>query len=202
MRTMIPSVGLLVFVVGCGGQKINSSEAEAVLQSQVMMVGELYRTVYDAVTGVSVPDGLTVDASAGTVTGTLDGGDNFTGTVDVDGAASVDTDSGVAAFDLDLGYTGVTVDGVGVTMDGDSAAAMDATLDVDGGAFSYAFSTTGDFLVSGEAKGEATFNFSIAVGVDVESGDFSFDVSGDVSGFDASEFSVANIAAWVAALYL
>ena len=202
MRTAIPGVSLLVFVVGCNGQKISSDEAEMVMQSQIMMVGELYRTVYDAVTGVNVPDGLTVDASAGTVTGTLDGGENFTGTVDVDGAASVDTNSGVAAFDLDLGYSGVTVDSVGVTMDGDSSAMMDATLDVDGGSFSYAFTTDGDFVVSGEAKGEAAFNLSISVGVDVNTGDFDFDLSGDVSGFDAGEFSVLNLAAWVAALYL
>lgn len=202
MRVGHFGVLLLVVSAGCNGQKISSNEAELVLQSQVMMVGELYRTVYDAVTGAQVPEGLTVDTSAGTVTGTLDGGANFSGAVGVDGAASVDTDSGVAAFDLDLDYTGVTVNDVGVTMDGISGAAMDATLDVDSGAFSYAFTTSGDLMVSGEAKGEATFDFAIAVGVDVNSGDFSFDVSGDVGGFDAAEFSIANIAIWVAALYL
>ena len=202
MRSHIGGVFLIGLLTGCNGQKISSSEAELVLQSQVMMVGQLYRTVYDAITGVSVPDGLVVDSSAGTVSGTLSGGDAWTGEVGLDGAASVDSNAGIAAFDLALDYSGVTVSGVDVTMDGTSGATMDATLDVNAGAFSYSFETSGDLLVSGEAEGESTFDFAISVGVDTSTGDFDFDVSGDVSGFDASEFSVANLALWVANLYL
>lgn len=197
---IIGILGLIGLGAGCNGQKINSSEAELVMQSQIMMVGELYRTVYDAITGVNVPDGLVVDGA--TVSGTLSGGDAWTGEVALDGAASVDSDDGIAAFDLALDYTQVTVSSVGVTMDGASGAAMDATLDLDAGVFAYNFQTSGDLVVSGEARGESTFDFTVAVGVDTQSGAYSFDVSGDVSGFDAAEFSVANLAIWVANLYL
>lgn len=203
MRVSILGVGVLFLVSGCDADRISSAEAERVFQSQAGMVGELYRTVLDAVQGVEVPGGLSVDVdeTGGTVSGQLEGADGWSGSASLEGAAEIDTGANDYAFDLALSYAGVSVDGVGVVMDGEVGASSAAHLDTAGGVLDYSFETDGDLSVSGEAAGQASFDFSLTVGVDLSTGSFNLDVSGDVSGHDASELSLSNATTWVAALY-
>ncbi len=203
MRTLNVCVGVLLLSTGCDASKLSSKEAERVFQSQSQMLGSVYRTVYDAVEGVEVPEGFTVETTenGGTVSGSLNGGDGFSGAAQIDGSAEIDTANHDYVFDLALGYTEVAVDDIGVVMDGDAALFTEAHLDINGGALDYAFETSGDLTVTGEASGQAAFDFSLVVGVDVSSGTFNLDISGDVDGFDASEFSIPSPTSWVDALY-
>ena len=203
MRALNVCVGVMVLATGCDADRISSKEAERVFQSQAGMAGELYRTVLDAIEGVEVPGGLTVDVdeAGGTVSGQLEGSNGWAGSASLDGAAEIDTASNDYVFDLALAYAGVSVDGVGVVMDGDVGLSTEAHLDTAAGALDYAFQTDGDLAVSGEATGQASFEFSLVVGVDLSTGSFDLDVSGDVAGFDASELSLSNATTWVAALY-
>lgn len=202
MRSVL--MGVVVFgLVGCDADKINKSEAEAVYQSQTDMMGSVYRTFYDAAMGAQVPDGITVTTTSdgATISGALSDGDGWTGTTELDGSAEVDTASNDYAFDVAMSYDGVTVDSTGVVMDGDAEASTEAHLDTGAGALSYAFSTSGDLMVSGEAQGHSTFDFALSVDVNLSTGLFDLSSSGDVSGFDVSGFSLSSAASWVLALY-
>lgn len=202
MRSVLGCV-VVISVVGCDADRINQNEAEAVYQSQTDMMGSVYRTFYDAATGAQVPGGITVTSTSdgATISGTLEDGDGWSGTADLDGSAQIDTSSNDYAFDMGLSYDGVEVDETGVVMDGDVDASTEAHLDTSAGAFSYAFSNSGDLMVSGKAQGHATFDFELSVDVNVSTGLFDISSSGDVSGFDVSGFSLASATSWVLALY-
>lgn len=203
MRNLFVCVGVMMLAVGCDGSKLSSREAEQVFQSQTQMIGSVYRSVYDAVEGVNVPEGITVeaDATGGSISGTLSGDDAWSGEATIDGSAEIDSENYDYVFDLALGYVGVSVEELGVMMDGDVSVFTEAHLDLDGGTLSYAFDTSGDLAVSGEVSGQTAFAFALAVGVDVNAGSFTLDVGGDVDGFDASEFDLPSAASWVDALY-
>lgn len=202
MRSVLPLS--LLLLAACDPAKLTESEAETFYAAQNTVVGDLYRTVYDAVDGGQVPDGLSLETTAngGSVAGELDGGADWDGAISLDGSLELDNEAGVYGFVFDLTYVDVQVPSVDVTLNGTTALDMAATLDTAAYAFSYSFDTGGAMDVAGEANGHADFAYTLAVDVNASTGAFTFDSQGDVNGFDTSGMSLGNLAAWVANLYL
>lgn len=198
MRALLP---VLAFSVACNPDKITEKEAEAVYGANNTVVGELSRTLVDAVQDQVSPDGLTItysDTSAA-ISGSLDGGANWTGVVDIDGSAIANTSNDEFSADLALGYGAVEAEGV--ILDGDTTLGAVANYDLAAGQVYFSFDTGGDFAVSGEAKGQAGFGYLLVVDVNISTGVFDFSSQGDIEGFDTSTMGVTDLAAWVLALY-
>ena len=54
---------------------------------------------------------------------------------------------------------------------------------------------------SGEVQGLADFSYTMLVDVNLSTGDFEFDASGEVAGFNVTGLAVADLASWVLSLY-
>ena len=90
-------LGLLALfsIVACDTTKISQDEAELIYGAQNELVGSIGRTALDAVKDSDVPEGLTVELtdSSASISGTVQGDGDWTGSVAVDGTASADTEN-------------------------------------------------------------------------------------------------------------
>lgn len=196
-------LGLLALfsLVACDTTKISQDEAELIYGAQNELVGSIGRTALDAVKDSDVPEGLTVELtdSSASISGTVQGDGDWTGSVAVDGTASADTDNDVYGVDLNLSASQANVEGV--VLDGESHLLLDAEYDLDIGMVYFNFDTGGDVTASGEVQGLADFSYTMLVDVNLSTGEFEFDASGEVAGFNVTGLAVADLASWVLSLY-
>lgn len=195
------AVVVAMMASACSGAKLNQKEAEAVFAAQNKVVGDVYGSVYDAVVNANVPDGITVsgDTSDGSVSGTLEGGQSWEGSVEIDGSVQSDVEAGTFALDSSTVYTEVVVEDL--VLDGDTALIVDVAIDEAAGTIAFAFETAGSLDVTGDAEGHGDFNYALSVDVNVNTGAFSFSSDGDINGYATADMSLANLASWVLALY-
>ena len=176
-------LALLGTLIGCGG-KLSEDEAQDVFTGTMLVVGDVQTQVGVSLGGSAGAKGLTVDGSAddATLSGTLEGSGVWTGTITVDGSASYAPDDW--SYALSLGFEDVHTDSPDLTLNGTVDTAMSGSTS--GGAYHYEYALSGSLDVTGDATGNADFDFEVVVDLDPANGSYSYEASGDISGHDVS----------------
>ncbi len=174
---------LLGTLIGCGG-KLSEDEAQDVFTGTMLVVGDVQTQVGGSLSGSAAAKDLTVDGSAddASLSGTIEGSGIWTGTVTVDGSASYSSEDW--SYALSLGFEDVHTASPDLTLNGAVDTAMSGSTS--GGAYHYEYALSGALDVSGDANGSADFDFEVVVDVDPTSGSYSYEASGDISGYDVS----------------
>ena len=168
MNKLIVTAAALSALVGCKGGLSNADLAKVIDAN-----GQVSSGAYTSASS----NGAARDATDFSWAGTVTGSGTWSGTVDVNATGTAD-DNGNATWTLDLTYTDVTYDNY--TLNGDVTET--AAVASGGGGVDVTYTLSGDLAVTGDAEGDATFDYTAAVSVG-QTG-YSYSYTGTINGKD------------------
>lgn len=189
MTRVMSSMLALTTLVACGGGKLSDEDLGTFFAAQSAVSADVSSQV---VNGADAADqtgkDLTFngDTSSWDITGEIDGGLVWDGTIGVDGSGSFTTTN----YDLDLGltYEEVSVATQDVTLDGDMDQAWSWTTGDDGSTVSD-YAMVGELEATGSIEGRAEVDFSMTIELNVTTGQYSYTYEGTINGTDVNDFS-------------
>lgn len=184
-------IALPATLIACGSaDALNEEDSQQAFAAMNTVSTDVQTQAYASMGSAAKDLTVSGDASSYSYSGTLDGGAGWTGTVTVDGDASVTGDS--YSFDFSLEYDKVDVGGT--ILDG----VLDWTVDASYGqtGYTYTYAMVGDLDVSGNYSGSMDFDYSLSVSIDSQTGNFTYEASGDINGYDVSGWTTTGAGAY------
>lgn len=191
---------LLGALPGCS-RSVDEAGAQAVFEALVLVNADLTAGVEAMeeaegaeAAGRAAPRGRTAAAkgSADARAGAIEGGLLWTGVIEVEGSSSQSEADGstTSTYDLAVTYIDVAPFEPEVVLNGDLQTHAELERADDGSSFALSTRLDGDLVVEGEAEGEAEVHTTLAVAWDAETGGFTAAATGDIGGYEVSDFVV------------
>lgn len=188
---------LLGALPGCS-RSVDEAGAQAVFEALVLVNADLTAGVEAMeeaeAAGRAAPRGRTAAAkgSDGARAGAIEGGLLWTGVIEVEGSSSQSEADGstTSTYDLAVTYIDVAPFEPEVVLNGDLQTHAELERADDGSSFALSTRLDGDLVVEGEAEGEAEVHTTLAVAWDAETGGFTAAATGDIGGYEVSDFVV------------
>ena len=178
---------LLPLLIACGSP-LSEEDSQAAFGAMNTVSTDVQTQAFTGMSTAQQSLDVTADGDTYTFDGQLDGGVGWTGTVLVSGSSSM---SGIQDYSYDFFLEYIDVDVSGLILNGTMDWAM-TSQGGSGGAYSYAYEMVGDMDVSGSASGTLGFDYSLSLSVDPMTGAYTYEASGDINGYDVSEWSTGG----------
>ena len=191
---------LLGALPGCS-RSVDEAGAQAVFEALVLVNSDLYTGVEAmeegegaeaARRGAPRARSVAAEGSSEACAGSIEGGRLWTGVIEVEGSSTTSEADGstLSTYDLALTYIDVEPFEPEVVLNGDLQTHAELLSADDGSSFALSTRLDGDLEVEGDAEGEAEVHTSLALAWDAASGGFSATATGDIGGYEVSDFVV------------
>jgi len=177
-------LGTICLLVACSdATALDEAGSQDAFRSMLLVMADVQLQTYDALAASDAAKALSLSSEDGSlvISGDLDGGLDWDGTIGVDGDVSF---SDLALYGFDLSLDCEAVDVSDLVMDGwveweaDGAVANDI--------YDYTAETYGELDVSGSTDGTVSFDYTVEIEIDAALGTYQYTADGQVNGYDIS----------------